>query len=345
MIVTAFNRKEFLLSAIYSVLNQTLDKSKYEIIVLKNFQDEKIDGIIKGMNGVSLRLGTEIIGSYLFAGIERSSGDIIVFLDDDDEFMKDKLQTIYEVFSSSPEIGYYHNDRIIIDASGNEILTSFRRFETDFIQKTGHFIVEKPVTEKYANMLFNAGAYGYMSSIAVKKSVVVPLLTQLKTSIASVQDIFFFYCALLSTECRIIAVDSKKLTKYRLHPANVSQFSYAIDNQTELEKKIFEFLLREKKSLDAIMEIATGRENMEQEKSLKVVRKMIGYDLYLRKVNLNMVDPSSNRRRVISDAITFFRYSFRSRFIGQVNIVVRSVLWVIFPNTTKRIFVKRFAKR
>ena len=39
VIITAHNRKEFLLEAVNSALNQTLPKDEYEIIVVKNFQD------------------------------------------------------------------------------------------------------------------------------------------------------------------------------------------------------------------------------------------------------------------------------------------------------------------
>ena len=47
VIITAYNRKEFLLNAIKSVLNQRLDKKYYEIIVIKNFRDKNIDDFIK----------------------------------------------------------------------------------------------------------------------------------------------------------------------------------------------------------------------------------------------------------------------------------------------------------
>jgi len=47
VIITAYNRREFLLDAFRSALNQTLDRNKYEIIVTKNFTDYKIDNYIK----------------------------------------------------------------------------------------------------------------------------------------------------------------------------------------------------------------------------------------------------------------------------------------------------------
>jgi Glycosyl transferase family 2. len=37
----AYNRKEFLLEAVNSALNQTLPEDEYEIIVVKNFEDRE----------------------------------------------------------------------------------------------------------------------------------------------------------------------------------------------------------------------------------------------------------------------------------------------------------------
>lgn len=38
VIVTAYNRKQFILEALNSIVNQTLSKDKYEVIVTKNFE-------------------------------------------------------------------------------------------------------------------------------------------------------------------------------------------------------------------------------------------------------------------------------------------------------------------
>jgi glycosyltransferase involved in cell wall biosynthesis len=50
VIVTAYNRKDFILKAIRSVLTQSLDKSEYEIIVIKNFNNKALDTFLKGKN-------------------------------------------------------------------------------------------------------------------------------------------------------------------------------------------------------------------------------------------------------------------------------------------------------
>lgn len=79
------------------------------------------------------------------------------------------------------------------------------------------------------------------------------------------------------------------------------------------------------------MDMVAVTDDTQEPKNLKVVKKMIGYELYNRKLDLDIVNPSSNRGRMLSDAMKFFKYSFRSRFLGShVAIVVRSVLWTFF---------------
>jgi glycosyltransferase involved in cell wall biosynthesis len=349
VIVTAFNRKEFLFQALSSAINQTLDRSKYEIIVVKNFEDQKIDDLIEKFGIISLQRGNEIVGSYLAAGIERSSGEVLVFLDDDDEFVEEKLRTIQEIFATDPRIGYYHNGIVPIDSSGKEIPIELRRRTTNFVQRMGRFYVQKPLTSDQANKLLKAAAYGYLSTIAVRKSVVLPFISYLKSSIESVQDLFMFYCGLLSAKGEILVVDPLKLTRYRIHEANVSLFlgsSRKLGNGSDT--RICKFLSREEKSMEAIMEMSskTLDANQNKMKSVKMARKMIGYELYNRKLNLDMVDPLSSRRRTLSDSIKFFKYSFRSRFLGsQIAILIRSILFVFAPKRARREFVKRFASQ
>ena len=52
VIILAYTRKDFLFDAIKSAINQTLNRNLYEIIVIKNFQDETIDDFIRD-NGIT----------------------------------------------------------------------------------------------------------------------------------------------------------------------------------------------------------------------------------------------------------------------------------------------------
>ncbi len=104
----AHNRREFLTNAIDSVINQTLDDDKYEIIVILNFQDP---GLLQFSPRVRFIYHTDLtIGEVISLGVRESSGEIISFLDDDDIFLPGKLQKVREVFNKNPKLAYFHNN-------------------------------------------------------------------------------------------------------------------------------------------------------------------------------------------------------------------------------------------
>jgi glycosyltransferase involved in cell wall biosynthesis len=334
VIIIAFNRKEFLPRALLSVTNQTLDKSSYEIIVVKNFKDKELDEFLEKTGIISLQRGNEIVGSYLVSAIEASKGDVLVFLDDDDEFFPDKLEYLESLFAENPDASYFHNDRIVIDSSGKEITSRFREEQVRYIRKIGHLIVSKPLPASAANKLIKAAGYGYMSSIAIKKAILSPYLWYLR-KIESLQDFFMYYCALISSSNMII--ESKRLTKYRVHSKNVSVFQY--QSEEELAQNILNFLTREKNALETIFEMATEAD------ALPAILKMINYDLYTRKMNLDMADPNVTRGTVLADSIKYFRYSFRSTLKNQISMFGRSIMYLISPKRTRRFFMRRFSSK
>ena len=54
VIITAYNRTEFCMDAISSVLNQDKLATKCEIIVVKNFYKKEIDNLIRANNIISI---------------------------------------------------------------------------------------------------------------------------------------------------------------------------------------------------------------------------------------------------------------------------------------------------
>ena len=58
VIITAYKRKEFILGAVNSVINQSLEKSKYEIIVVKNYLDNTIDKFLNEHNIIDIYTST-----------------------------------------------------------------------------------------------------------------------------------------------------------------------------------------------------------------------------------------------------------------------------------------------
>ncbi|ARD84798.1 hypothetical protein FAD_0906 [Ferroplasma acidiphilum] len=181
VIITAHSRRKYLLNAIKSAVNQTLDKEYYEIIVVKNFNDDLVDDFIN-KNHIKSIFMNGTIGEFLYSGVTNSLGQVISFLDDDDMFFDNKLEFIYKKFKGQ-NIAYYHNDHITINENGEPIRDN-----------------------KIDNIIFN------LSSISVMKNVIN---TENLIRITSNTDDFMYLSAL---ESHKIALKGKeRLTQYRFH--------------------------------------------------------------------------------------------------------------------------------
>ncbi len=182
VIITAYNRREYLLNAIKSAFNQTLPKDKYEIIIIKNFQDIAIDDFIN-KNNINNILMDGTVGEFLYAGITASKGKIISFLDDDDLFANNKLEIVYDKFKNNDNLVYYHNDNIPVNHN-----------------------YEKLGNNRNRGIAFN------MSSISIKKEIIN--INNIK-EIDSSQDHFMYLSALESN--KKIIKGKEKLTYYMYH--------------------------------------------------------------------------------------------------------------------------------
>ena len=126
VIIPTYNRAEFLRTAIESALNQTFndieiivsdDKSTdYTREVVESFEDERIKYVRnEGNKGPSATRNTAILAS---------EGEYIAFLDDDDEWLPDKLQRQVEVLDKSqPNICGVYSNRLFIDKKSSKVLS------------------------------------------------------------------------------------------------------------------------------------------------------------------------------------------------------------------------------
>jgi glycosyltransferase involved in cell wall biosynthesis len=107
VILTAYNRKEYLKNALDSLKRQTI--KNFEIILITNFDfplynfgELNIKHIVMDGN----------IGKFLYEGVKNSSGDVLVLMDDDDTFSENKLKYVDNTFKDK-KIGYLHNFSIL----------------------------------------------------------------------------------------------------------------------------------------------------------------------------------------------------------------------------------------
>ncbi|MGC9107703.1 MAG: glycosyltransferase family 2 protein [Infirmifilum sp.] len=116
VIVTAYNRKRYLLGAVKSALNQTLPRDHYEVIVIKNFRDDLIDSKLNEWGVTNLYSESVGLGAMIYEALQVAKGDVISFLDDDDEFLPGKLERVAQEFSDP--IGFFYNKQEFINEDG-----------------------------------------------------------------------------------------------------------------------------------------------------------------------------------------------------------------------------------
>ena len=233
VIITAYNRKEYLDKAIESVIRQDMDHSMFEVILVTNFEfnlghylsDVSISSIV--MDGT--------IGEFLYAGIKLAKFDLIAFLDDDDEWENKKLSQVLSVFRSNVNVDYYHNKVTYINETG-ESISYYRMVANRFTPSRNDILIfdsmnkmgSIPVALKM-NGDFN------LSCIIVRKAALNKYLEILQ-DITGNTDGFFFWSSIIYGGK--ILIDNKKLTKYRVHEMNVSKNLGFKGRESEVSKQI-----------------------------------------------------------------------------------------------------------
>ena len=213
VIITVYNRKKYLKEAVNSVLNSTLNRTFYEIIVVKNFLDNEIDTYLN-MNGVIIINTQDVnIGRQIAYGLSRASGNVISFLDDDDQFETNKLSVILSEFKDQTLI-YYHNLNTPISENStpmqgmiNPPIKSELILYPDTTENLMISLSQRKDMTHYT-IMFN------LSCVSLRKEVLLKRKAYLERIIDGT-DHFVFYISLL--ENKKMKFDTKYLTIYRVH--------------------------------------------------------------------------------------------------------------------------------
>ena len=182
VIITAYDRKEFIITATESVLNQSIPKKDYELIVVKNYNDKIIDDYLKKNMIKNIYSEDKSLGGKLADAIKVSRGEIISFLEDDDTFAENKLYYVQSLFTKNNDLAYYHNGYTPVN--------------------------EKRTIAKYNN---NSPDFN-MSCISIRKEIVdADKIIGITDSI----DTFMYLSAVESR--KLLMADRRKLTFYMVH--------------------------------------------------------------------------------------------------------------------------------
>ncbi|MDE1820208.1 MAG: glycosyltransferase [Euryarchaeota archaeon] len=189
VIVVARIRREFLEECIGSIVNSSLDRSHYEVILVWAFDAPEWEARFRALGVQVLRRPPEMrVGALLMEALRIARGEVMVFMEDDDAFYPEKLQHIEEEFRSHPKLGFFHHDQLAVDARG----------------KTLGWI--------HAVEGFN------LSSIAVRRSFLRPFDDILRRTVICCDRLLYFVARLAGTG---MVHEGRLLTRYRLHQGNV----------------------------------------------------------------------------------------------------------------------------
>lgn len=227
VIITAHNRKKYILEAVKSVLGQSLEnKQELEIIVVKDFKDNSIDSFLAENSVVNLyREGG--LGEMLYEGIMKSSGPLISFLDDDDMFFNDKLRTIRSLFDKYPGSVFISNR--YKSMSENSSIGQTANFNgQEEIHKTS------TLTAKGVVRLINDKIDFNLSSISIRRNLALHSLKQLK-ELKGGPDTFFFLNA-LDISSDFIRTNTQ-LTSYRVRPISDSTTMFLKNDHSIMEER------------------------------------------------------------------------------------------------------------
>ncbi|EQD38611.1 glycosyl transferase, family 2 [mine drainage metagenome] len=247
VVIPAFDRREFLRDAVASVFGQTLPRSDFELVVIKNFDEPDVDAL-RGTPGMKILWDdSPALGAMLLKAIEASEGEIVCFLDDDDLFEPDKLDRIARLFREDPTRTFVHDSILAVDRLGNPI-PGWDRIRP---QPTISYSVASAVDRRAKTPeFFRCGSNVNLSAMSVRNSLLRKVADRLRRVHTS-PDIFVFFASLASEGS--LWIERERLTRYRFH----SSWSHA---QVEEGRWAFEAqrLIQEVETADLIREMTRG---------------------------------------------------------------------------------------
>lgn len=133
VLIPAYNAEKFIERALESVYKQTF--KDYEVIVVDDGSKDNTKEIVCRFRNRHLDMDLQYYwqenggaASARYACGNHASGEYLAFLDADDIWYHDKLQTVREYITSHPAEVYYH-DEIVVSLNGKRKVNRYRQLD------------------------------------------------------------------------------------------------------------------------------------------------------------------------------------------------------------------------
>jgi glycosyltransferase involved in cell wall biosynthesis len=236
VIVTAYNRRSFILDAVRSALNQTAHRDKYEIIVVKNYFDEVIDKFLSTNNVIQVYSTKENLVTFTLDGLLIAKGELIIFLEDDDRFLPTKIEQVILRFMHKSNLVYLHNSFQEIDETG-EI-----RKRRILKQANEEILISTDNMKLRSNRnLFQYFAFYNTSCISVRRELYMQLFLKFPDLMITPTDLNFYILSLLSEH--EIMFTNAVLNQYRVHAESRTfgrvEITHSLKEQIEKDRMLY----------------------------------------------------------------------------------------------------------
>jgi glycosyltransferase involved in cell wall biosynthesis len=245
VLITAYNRREFLKEAVNSVLTQDYPRNAYEIIVTKNFETVH-DEYWKKRSVKLVSFPGRKVGERVADALRYCCGDVICFLDDDDVYAPNKLRTVGSVFKENPELVYMHHLQLEVDVKGRPLgrLAFNVSPKGDILSRGGKL---NPI-----QVLNDFFWWGNHSSICVSRRFALDCLENLRNLEGSIDE-FWVVAGMIRGVPMLFSCSP--LTYYRIHP---STSNMAVTTPHEYFESLSNYLNRKIRDYDLFLSMAEG---------------------------------------------------------------------------------------
>lgn len=220
VVITVHERRTYVREAVRSVLQQDLDRSRFEVLVVRKLVDAELGAFLREHGVRDLEVTDDGIGAKVARGIQEARGGVIAILEDDDRFLPQALSWVFRAFTSDPELVYLHHGFTAMDPQGNAVPNSrFKAAAAQRLRRHGPVHLSSAGKSREMEALWGKDADFNCSCIAVRRSTYLPFLGEMREVPVTV-DTFLLAVALLVPGS--LLVDPTPLTLYRLHGENLS---------------------------------------------------------------------------------------------------------------------------
>jgi glycosyltransferase involved in cell wall biosynthesis len=246
VVIPTYNHGCYLGRALKSVLDQTY--TNWEVIVIDNHSTDNTDEVVAGFSCSQITYlkinNNGVIAASRNAGICVSKGDWVAFLDSDDWWTNDKLQTCFNTINNDVDL-IYHDLEIITEQPRplrRKILKSWQ--------------VKAPVLKD----LLVKGNPIANSSVIVRKSL-LDKISGIDESVEMVAAEDYNTWLRIAELTNQFAYLSQKLGYYLIHDQSVSKKDMLLPARSAVNKFLHILTDRQKNKLEASFRYASGKHN------------------------------------------------------------------------------------